>query len=226
MNTNIPPNSSLDVLIIEDDPTHMARLRKNLAHDPCLQLVGSFQTGQSALTDLAKLSPDVALVDLGLPDIDGFDLIRKIRARSPVTDVLVVSVFGTEFHLLHAIEAGATGYLLKDYAAEDFNRAIHAVHAGESPISPSLARHLLRRCVGLAPSNPSPNPEDTDLLSPREKNILEAISRGDSFPEIGRKLFISPHTVKSHVKNIYRKLETHSRQDSVLIARQRGLIHP
>ncbi len=204
----------------------MERLCNNLKLDSQLRLAGAFAGGKPALAAMAELLPDVALVDLGLPDMEGFELIRQIRARSPTTDVLVVSVFGTEFHLLHAIEAGATGYLLKDSPAADFNAAIHAVHAGESPISPALARHLLRRCVGMLPSNPSPDPRDMGLLSQRETGILEAIARGDSLPEIGRKLFISPHTVKTHVKNIYRKLETHTRQEAVLVARQRGLIHP
>jgi DNA-binding NarL/FixJ family response regulator len=226
MNFHVSTKITLDVLIVEDDPAHMVRLTKNLALDPSLRLAGSFASGRAALNALVELLPDVALVDLGLPDIDGFELIRQIRARCPATDVLVVSVFGTEFHLLHAIEAGATGYLLKDSAATDFNAAIHAVHAGESPISPSLARHLLRRCVGMVPINPSPDAQDNLLLTQRETGILESIARGDSFPEISRKLFISPHTVKSHVKNIYRKLETHSRHDAVLAARQRGLIHP
>jgi DNA-binding NarL/FixJ family response regulator len=226
MRLNVAKQAVLDVLMVEDDPAHMARLCHNLTLDPGLRLAGAFASGRPALAALAELMPDVALVDLGLPDIDGFELIRQIRARCPATDVLVVSVFGTEFHLLHAIEAGATGYLLKDSVAADFNAAIHAVHAGESPISPSLARHLLRRCVGMAPTNPSPDAQDVQLLSVRETGILESIARGDSFPEIGRKLFISAHTVKSHVKNIYRKLETHSRQDAVLVARQRGLIHP
>lgn len=216
----------LDVLIVEDEPFHMARLCQNLQLDKSLALAGAFSSGGAALDALAELLPDVALVDLGLPDMDGFELIRRIRARCPTTDVLVVSVFGSEYHLLHAIEAGATGYLLKDSPAADFNAAIHAVHAGESPISPALARHLLRRCVGMAPSNPSPDPKDIGLLSQRETGILEAIARGDSLPEIGRKLFISPHTVKTHVKNIYRKLETHTRHEAVLVARQRGLIHP
>ncbi len=219
-------DARLDVLVVDDEPFHLARLCDNLQLDARLHLAGAFSSGGAALARLEDLLPDVALVDLGLPDMDGFELIRQIRARCPATDVLVVSVFGTEYHLLHAIEAGATGYLLKDSAPADFNAGIHAVHAGESPISPSLARHLLRRCVGMAPTNPSPDPQHQGLLSLRETGILEAIARGDSFTDIGRKLFISPHTVKTHVKNIYRKLETHSRQEAVLVARQRGLIHP
>jgi DNA-binding NarL/FixJ family response regulator len=221
--TDTPP---LEVLLVEDDPAHLDRYRDNLALDAGLRVVGAFDCGMAALEACADLLPQVALVDLGLPDINGFELIRRLRSLSPGTDVLVVSVFGSEYHLLNAIEAGATGYLLKDSGPTDFNAAIHAVHAGESPMSPSLARHLLRRCIGMVPSNPSPLPRDDGLLSPRETTILECIARGDSAAEVGRRLFISPHTVKSHVKNIYSKLETHSRQEAVRVARQRGLIHP
>lgn len=216
----------LDVLIVEDDPAHLTRYQDNLAQDPKLRVLGAFEGGRAALAAAPELQPQVALVDLGLPDIDGFELIRGLRRVCPGTDVLVVSVFGSEYHLLNAIEAGATGYLLKDSGPTDFNTAIHAVHAGESPVSPALARHLLRRCIGLTPTNPSPQPEDLGLLSQREKAILECVARGDSTGEIGRRLFISPHTVKTHVKNIYRKLEAHSRHEAVRVARQRGLIHP
>ncbi|MCW5648515.1 MAG: response regulator transcription factor [Ramlibacter sp.] len=216
----------LDVLLVEDDPAHLARYRDNLSLDPGLRVVGAFEAGRPALQAAASLLPHVALVDLGLPDIEGFDLIRELRRCSPGTDVLVVSVFGSEYHLLTAIEAGATGYLLKDSGPTDFNAAIHALHAGESPMSPSLARHLLRRCIGMAPANPAVAHEDADLLSRREAAILECVAQGESAAEIGRRLFISPHTVKTHVKNIYRKLETHSRHEAVRVARQRGLIHP
>lgn len=216
----------LSVLLIEDDPTHLARYRENLSRDPRLLVVGAFERGQAALAAAVEVLPHVALVDLGLPDMDGFDLIRQLRQCSPGTDVLVVSVFGSEYHLLSAIEAGATGYLLKDSGPTDFNAAIHAVHAGESPMSPSLARHLLRRCIGMTPSNPAVAEHDAALLSRREVIILECVARGDSTTEIGRSLFISPHTVRTHVKNIYRKLESHTRHEAVRIARQRGLIHP
>jgi len=220
------PDTVLEVLLVEDDPAHLQRYRDNLAQDAALRVVGAYEGGRPALAACADLLPHVALVDLDLPDIDGFELIRGLRSQCPETDVLVVSVFGSEYHLLTAIEAGATGYLLKDWGATDFNAAIHAVHAGESPISPALARHLLRRCIGMAPSNPAPAPQDAGLLSQRETRILECIARGDTVSEIGRRLFISAHTVKTHVKNIYRKLETHSRHEAVRVARQRGLIHP
>ena len=214
----------ISVVIVEDNPLHAQRYRENLARDPRLALVGEFGSAATAMAAAAALAPDVALVDLGLPDGSGFDVIRHIRAVSPQTSVMVVSVFGGERNLLEAIEAGATGYLLKDSLPEDFNASIHALQGGESPISPALARLLLVRMRAPADAaHVAPAAVDSPL-SPRETTILEAIARGNSLVEIGQQLHISPLTVKTHVRNIYRKLEATSRQHAVYLAQQRGLL--
>jgi DNA-binding NarL/FixJ family response regulator len=218
----------ITVLVVEDNALHAQRYRENLARDPRLQLVGEYAYASGAMAAVDRSAPDVALVDLGLPDRSGFDVIRHIRAVSPATSIMVVSVFGGERNLFEAIEAGATGYLLKDSLPEDFNASIHALHAGESPISPALARLLLQRMRPPAEAAATPAagvpPEEASPLSPREKTILEAIARGQSLPEIGQQLQISPLTVKTHVRNIYRKLEATSRQHAVYLAHQRGLL--
>ena len=223
----------VSVVMVEDNPLHLQRYRENLALDSSLVLLVEFGTAREIMAAVAGLAPDVALVDLGLPDGSGFDVIRHIRRVSPQTAVMVVSVFGGERNLLEAIEAGATGYLLKDTLAGDFNASIHALSAGESPISPSLARLLLQRMRPGAPAAPDavapvaapsqPIPEHSPL-SARETSILEAIARGRSLAEIGAALHISPLTVKTHVQNIYRKLEATSRQHAVFLAQQRGLL--
>lgn len=216
------------VLVVEDNPLHMQRYRENLAQDPSLVLVGEFADAASVMDNVARLAPDVALVDLGLPDGNGFDVIRHIRRVSAHTNVMVVSVFGGERNLFEAIEAGATGYLLKDSLPADFNASIHALQAGESPISPALAKLLLVRLKPGAPVAPDaavpPVPPEESPLSRRETMILEAIARGNSVAEIGDSLNISPLTVKTHVQNIYRKLEATSRQHAVFLAQQRGLL--
>lgn len=211
------------VVLVEDNEAHDRRFRDNLAADPTLHLVGSYATAASAMAGIPPLQPDVALVDLGLPDRSGFEVIAAIRATSPQTAVMVVSVFGGERNLVAAIEAGATGYLLKDTEADAFNAGIHALCAGESPISPSLARHLLQRLVQPA-APPAAAPAAASPLTARETAVLEAIVRGNNTAEIGREMGISPLTVKSHVQNIYRKLEVGSRQRAVFQARQRGLV--
>lgn len=222
------------VAIVEDDARHREQFRDNLAADPQLRLVGEFCTVQQARAGLAALSPQVLLVDLGLPDGSGFEVIAHARAACPQAEVMVVSVFGGEANLALAIEAGATGYLLKDCLPADFNAAIHALRAGESPISPPLARLLLRRYVAVpSPAESSATvraespvtPSAATPLSRREVTILEQVARGISFAEIAEALFISPHTVKTHVKSIYRKLEAHSRPHAVYIARQNGWIN-
>jgi DNA-binding NarL/FixJ family response regulator len=220
--------------MVDDNPLHLQRYRENLARDASLLLRGEFATARDITAAIGAIQPDVALVDLGLPDGSGFDVIRHIRQVSPQTAVMVVSVFGGERNLLEAIEAGATGYLLKDSLPDDFNASIHALSAGESPISPSLARLLLERMrpgmppvvrtPAVAPVVQPPPAEVASPLSAREASILEAIARGRSLAEIGAALHISPLTVKTHVQNIYRKLEATSRQHAVFLAQQRGLL--
>jgi DNA-binding NarL/FixJ family response regulator len=226
----------VSVVMVEDNPLHLQRYRENLALDASLVLLGEFGTARDIKAVAAGLAPDVALVDLRLPDGSGFDVIRHIRRVSPQTAVMVVSVFGGERNLLEAIEAGATGYLLKDSLPDDFNASIHALSAGESPISPSLARLLLERMRPGAPAAGAPaatsapaaaaaaSAAEPSPLSVRETAILEAIARGRSLAEIGAALHISPLTVKTHVQNIYRKLEATSRQQAVFLAQQRGLL--
>jgi DNA-binding NarL/FixJ family response regulator len=216
-------------MVVEDNLLHAQRYRENLARDPGLALVGEFSGAADAMAAVAMLAPDVALVDLGLPDGSGFEVIRHIRAVSPRTSVMVVSVFGGERNLFEAIEAGASGYLLKDSMPEDFNANIHALHAGESPISPALARLLLVRMRAPQPETGGTAPEPMvagtlSPLTPRESTILEAIARGHSLGEIGQQLNISLSTVKTHVRNIYAKLEATSRQQAVYVAHKRGLL--
>jgi DNA-binding NarL/FixJ family response regulator len=221
-----PIGGRLSVVIVEDNPLHTRRYRENLARDPALAVAGDFATAAEAMHAVGALAPAVALVDLGLPDGSGFDVIRHIRKVSPNTSIMVVSVFGGERNLFEAIEAGATGYLLKDSLPDDFNASIRALHNGESPISPALARLLLVRMRNMEPAPvPQPAPAAVDSpLSRRETMILEAIARGQSLAAIGEALFISPLTVKTHVRNIYRKLEASSRQHAVYLAQQRGLL--
>ena len=229
-----PQDRPTRILVVDDDDAFRESVCAAIARDDALVLAAQVGNAEGARAAIAGGAFDVALVDLGLPDGSGFDVIRHIRQVSPQTAVMVVSVFGGERNLLEAIEAGATGYLLKDSLPDDFNASIHALSAGESPISPSLARLLLERMrPGMAPvprapaATPVAPPAPADMASPlsaRETSILEAIARGRSLAEIGAALNISPLTVKTHVQNIYRKLEATSRQHAVFLAQQRGLL--
>lgn len=210
------------VLIVEDQPETRERLARIVAETAGLELEAAlegFEQCRSWLADAAP--PAVMLVDLGLPDGDGLDLIRLSRELQPPPEVMVISVFGDEQHVLAAIEAGATGYLLKDGAPEAIGESILRLVDGESPISSSIARHLLKR---LQPAAASPAAGNVPTLTPREAEVLRLIAKGFSYGEIAHNLGMSPHTVTSHIKHIYRKLEVRSRGEAVFEALQMGLL--
>jgi DNA-binding NarL/FixJ family response regulator len=222
---------SIGVLIVEDEPEFLARFTEAVRSNAQLRLIDAVADGAAALAALERTAPDVMLVDLGLPDIDGVQLIRRAVARHPGVDVLVVTVFGDDAHVLASIEAGATGYLLKDTRLERIVASICEIRAGGSPISPTIARKVLTRfrtpadgAPGFPPRDAVPAPADASPLSARETDILRLVSKGLSCAEVGEHLAISTHTVVTHVKNIYRKLAVHSRAEAVFEAGQMGLL--
>jgi DNA-binding NarL/FixJ family response regulator len=219
------------VLIVEDTPEFMRRFSDAVLADPGLALAGVVGTGRAAIAMLDAQPPDVMLVDLGLPDIDGVEVIRHAARHHPQCDVLVVTMFGDDQHVVASIEAGATGYLLKDAGAGPIAASIHELRAGGSPISPSIARRVLARFrISAAPTPPAPalQPAPKDAtpspLTERETEILRLAAKGLSFETIGELTEISPHTVVAHVKKIYRKLAVHSRGEAVYEASQMGLL--
>lgn len=215
------------VLIVEDEPEFLRRFSEAVLADTGLHLLAAVSTGRAGRAMLDAQPPDVMLIDLGLPDMDGVELIRHAAHHHPGCDVLVVTMFADDLHLLSSIEAGATGYLLKDAAGVRIAGAIHELRSGGSPISPSIARRVLERFrIATAPL-PAASPvlaEKASPLSERESEILRLVSKGFSFDTVGEVLAISPHTVVAHVKKIYRKLAVHSRGEAVHEARQMGLL--
>ena len=217
------------VLIVEDDPAFCARYAAMLANDPSFEVVASVGTGGEGLAMLDLRKPDILLVDLGLPDISGIEVIRHASQTLPLCECMVVTVFGDEEHVLASIEAGAAGYLLKDASEESFLSGIRELINGGSPISPIIARRLLRRFHADTPGDSIAADKATDeassvALSVREREILLLASKGFNYPEMGKLMGISPHTVTSHVKKIYRKLAVHSRGEAVFEANRMGLI--
>ncbi len=188
---------------------------------PNLSLVGSVATLTEARALLRHTVPDVAIIDLGLHDGDGIELIKTLQQQIYPTAVLVATIFGDEAHVIRAIEAGARGYLLKDTSIEDFARAVELVHAGGAPLSPQIARYLLKR---FEPAEKSAAPAGPDSLTLREMDILKHISQGFSVAESARMLSLSSHTVATHIKNIYSKLAVHNRVEAIIQARNKGLI--
>ncbi len=233
----------IGVLIVEDEPEFLSRFSAAVLGDPQLRLMGAVSTGKAGLALLDAQPPDVLLVDLGLPDISGIELIRHAARHHTGCDCLVVTMFADDGHVLGSIEAGATGYLLKDASAARIAAAIHEVREGGSPISPSIARRVLARFRAGPPAGaagsatpaltargaPVQTPTQTPAaepspLSERETELLRLVAKGFSFEAVAEVLCISPHTVVTHVKNIYRKLAVHSRGEAVHEARQMGLL--
>jgi len=219
---------TISVLIVEDEPEFLQRFAQAVLGDPSLRLLGAVSTGAAALAILAASAPDVLMVDLGLPDMNGVDLIREAARRCPACDAMVVTMFGDDGHVLSSIEAGATGYLLKDAMPQQISQCIHELRAGGSPISPSIARRVLARFQQRAtapPQAPVKLPRDEQVqLSERETEILKLVAKGLAFQQVGEVLEISQHTVVAHVKKIYHKLAVHSRGEAVYEAGQLGLL--
>jgi DNA-binding NarL/FixJ family response regulator len=209
------------VLIVEDDPATRRRLEAIVRAAPNLELVASVGSAEEARAPLGA-EPDVMLVDLGLPDGSGVDLIRAVRRAGSRTRAMVITVFADERHVLDAIKAGAQGYILKDGSADYVGRSIDDLIAGGSPISAPIARHLL---LSLQQSSLPPAEEKgAPLLTERELEILTLVARGFSAAEVGEMLGISHRTVTTHVQNIYRKLEVSSRSQAIYEAVNLGLI--
>ncbi len=220
----------ITVALVEDDAGTRERLTAVISQTSALRLVHSAATAGDATAWLHEGRPSVLLVDLGLPDGSGIDVIRHCRRVSPLTDVMVVTMFGDEANMLRAFEAGARGYLLKDGTEDELARHVMDLHAGGSPMSPLIARQLVARisqpAVGGDQSK-APGPvrgELFDTLSPRESEILSLIARGYTYAELGKLLSVSLSTVQTHVKSIYSKLAVHSKTEAVFEARQMGLL--
>ncbi len=225
------------VVLLEDDADMRGFFESSVNAHPALELVASFGMLAPAHAWFAQNQADVLLTDLALPDGHALDLLREVVRSQPACDVLVVSVFGDEDTVIACVEAGAVGYIQKDATPADVAQTIVDVKQGASPISPMIARKLLARMqqhgLGAAPSATAATttsattagaPASPALLTPRETEVLELISRGYSYAEIARLQAVSKHTVQSHIKNLYSKLAVHSRGEAVFEASRMGLL--
>lgn len=207
------------MLLVEDSPDMRDYLARAINDHPELELLAACADLASARAVLRHAVPDVLLTDLALPDGDGVALIRELKLAKPSCECMVISVFGTEARVVAAIEAGATGYLLKDDPVERVAQAVLSLVQGGSPMSPGIARHVLNRLRGTAPAESA-----GASLTERELTVLHALSRGFTYGEVAEQLGLSTHTVGTHVKHLYRKLEVCSRSEAVYEAAQLGLI--
>jgi DNA-binding NarL/FixJ family response regulator len=213
------------VVLLEDDTQTRSYFEGCITSQPQLELAASFDTLADARAWLEQHVADVLLTDLSLPDGNGLALIRQLARQQPACEILVVSVFGDEDSVLACIEAGAVGYIHKDSRPVDVAQVIIDVKHGASPISPMIARKLFDRLRRISASEAAPPAaHDEVVLTPRESEVLELISRGYGYSEIARLKAVSVHTVQSHIKNLYAKLAVHSRSEAVFEASRMGLL--
>ncbi|WP_433544608.1 response regulator (plasmid) [Streptomyces sp. CA-294286] len=203
----------ITVLVVDDHPVVRAGLRGMLANEPGIEVVGEASDADEAVSLTHGLSPAVVLMDLRMPG-GGVQATARLSAEKPDSRVLVLTTYGTDDQILAAVEAGATGYLLKHADRADLLRAIRAAAAGETVLAPSVAARLTRHI-----RTPRRN-----VLSAREAEVLRLVGRGLSNPAIGAALFISESTVKTHLLRIFGKLEVDDRTAAVMTAVHRGLI--
>lgn len=209
----------MSTLLVEDDGATRAYLLDALNRIASLQPVNFAVDVASGMRALERYRPKLLLVDLGLPDGEGTQLIAVAAKMEPRPEVLVISSLGDESHVVRALEAGASGYLLKDETPEAIGVAALKVLDGESPISPAIAVHLLKRFRPVAAPTPQEHP-----LSDREVDILKLIAKGLRHDEVADTLGLRYSTVVSYVRDIYRKLAVHSRTEALFEARQLGLL--
>ena len=234
----LPMNPIIRVMLVEDDADTTKRLVEQFSQDGRACIVYTAGCALDAIAHCACDDFDVALVDLGLPDASGLQVIEYMSKNHPQTEALVLSMFGQAEQVVSAIRAGACGYLLKgEVQASRIVDSLVSVRLGNAAISPSIARHILRALQLPVPAIFAPNSEcntarnsepvadiPVPSLSLRECEMLRLVSQGFVVKEIAKKLFVSPHTVTTHFKNIYRKLHVKTRGEAVFRARADGLI--
>lgn len=240
-----PAAGKIRVFMVEDQTKILKNQLKLLEGSPELEIVGTALSGETALEDVKRLKPQVLLLDLGLPRMSGIDVTRAVKATMPEVEILIFTIFDEEDKVLEAVQAGASGYLLKGTPADKMIEAIKEVAAGGTVIQPNLARRLLRHfrvaeapaggasapaTAAAAPVTPAaeaaalpPEPEGKKL-SARETEILQLIAKGVSNNEAASLLGLSKATIRTHLEHIYRKLEVTNRVEAVTEGLRKGLI--
>lgn len=236
--------SPIRVFVVEDQTKILKNQLRLLESNQDITIVGTALSGEAALEEVPRVSPDVLLLDLGLPRMSGIDVTREVKARWPQVEILIFTIFDEEDKVLEAVKAGASGYLLKGTPADKIIEAIKEVRAGGTVIQPSLARRLLRHFrvepdsgpvptepVASPPAPAAPPPPASEAsepllkpLSNRETELLQLIAKGVSNSEAARLLNLSKATIRTHLEHIYHKLEVTNRVEAVTEGIRKGLI--
>jgi NarL family two-component system response regulator LiaR len=210
----------IKVLLAEDHVIVREGTREFVQREPDMEVVGEAGDGEEAVTLATKLKPDVIVMDIAMPKLNGIEATKKIKALHPSIAILILTAYDYDQYIFALLEAGAAGYLLKGVQAHEVIDAIRAVYAGESVLHPVVARRVVNRLVSPASSEA----EATELLSEREMEVLKLAATGVSNKEIAKQLFLSPRTVQVHLGNIFSKLGVASRTEAILYGLKRGLL--
>lgn len=215
-------NGAITVLVADDQPLARAGFRTILSAAPGISVVGEAVDGEDALAQARRLRPEVVLMDIRMPKLDGIEATRRL----PGQKVIVLTTFGLDDYIVDALRAGAAGFLLKDASVEELIGAVRAVAAGDAQLSPAVTRRLLDRVAGRLPSPVRVESEAVESLTARELEVLVMLAAGRSNAEIATDLFVSEATVKTHVSSVLAKLGLRSRIQAVIFAYESGLITP
>jgi DNA-binding NarL/FixJ family response regulator len=207
----------MKVSIVEDDALLRQNLKLLLGGETGISVVSVYSTAEEALVGIKRARPEILLTDIGLPGMSGIELIRELKDQMPGLEIMAHTVFDDRETVFSAIKAGASGYILKGSTPRDLIDALHTLAKGGSPMSPKIARKVIREFQ-------NEGIDEQYLLSHRETEIVKEIENGLTYKDIAMKLNISPHTVHTHIKNIYEKLHAKDRQGALVAARKKGII--
>ncbi|HEY5196494.1 MAG TPA: response regulator transcription factor [Solirubrobacteraceae bacterium] len=218
-------SAAVRVVVVDDDDLMRAGLKAVLSSDAGIAVVGEARSGRAAVDRVHELQPDLVLMDVRMPDLDGIAATRRILGATPAVRVLILTTFEQDDYIFGAISAGASGFLLKRTRPEELLAAVHTVAAGDSLLSPSVTRIVIDR-MARQPAPEAGSSERLDELTPREREVLGLLARGLSNHEISAALVIEESTVKTHVKRILMKLGLRDRIQTVIFAYESGLTRP
>ena len=211
---------TIRVLVADDQSMVRAGFRMLLSDEEDIDVVAEASNGLEAIEKAGRFDPDVVLMDIRMPELDGLEATRRILAADGTTRILVLTTFELDEYVYEALRAGASGFVLKDDPPEQLLAAIHTISAGDALLSPTVTKRVIERFIRLP--RPAP-PKELDELSARERDVLRLVARGLSNAEIGHELYISETTVKTHVTHVLQKLNLRDRVQAVVLAHQAGL---
>ena len=214
------------VLIADDQALVRVGLRKILENEPETTVVGEAVDGEDAVAAAGRLRPDVVLMDIRMPVLDGIEATRRIVRAHPETRVLILTTFGLDTYVYDALRAGASGFMLKDAPPEEITAAVRIVASGEALLAPTVTRAVIEEFVRQRPATAIAPPPPVSELTPREREVLDLLARGLSNSEICERLVISEATAKTHVARILQKLDLRDRVQTVIYAYESGLVTP